>query len=147
MSAGELGLVYFVFLPALFTTPIAGRLAVRIGVRKAFWGAIAVTLIGVGLAAPTNFASILAGLSLIGAGLFFAQAAVTTFVGQAATADRAAASGLYLASYYFGGVVGSALLGVIFTQSGWVATLGLIAVSLVVAALMGIRLVVPSSAS
>jgi len=44
----------------------------------------------------------MAGLMLIGIGMFFAQAAATGFVGRAATADRGAASGIYLACYLAG---------------------------------------------
>lgn len=44
---------------------------------------------------------------LIGVGTFFMQATATGFVGRAATTDRASASGIYLASYFLGGLVGS----------------------------------------
>lgn len=37
-----IGFVYFVFLPALITTPLAGRAVERFGTRSAFWGALAV---------------------------------------------------------------------------------------------------------
>ena len=40
---------------------------------------------------------------LVGVGTFFAQAAATGFVGRAATADRASASGIYLACYFLVG--------------------------------------------
>ncbi len=39
VSPMALGLVYFVFLPAIFTTPLAGRIARRFGTRPTFWGA------------------------------------------------------------------------------------------------------------
>jgi hypothetical protein len=57
-------------------------------------------------------------LGQVGAGTFFAQACATGFVGRAATSERGAASGLYLASYFFGGLVGSAVLGPIFDMFG-----------------------------
>ena len=37
--------------------------------------------------------------------------------------DRAAASGLYLASYFSGGLVGAVILGQVYTQYGWNALL------------------------
>ena len=52
-----------------------------------------------------------AGLVLVGVGTFFAQATATGFVGRAATGDRGSASGMYLASYFAGGLAGSAVLG------------------------------------
>ena len=140
LGPAALGLVYLVFIPALLTTPIAGVAAVKYGLRRAFWASIAVSLGGVALLSIVALAPMLVGLALIGVGLFFAQAAVTAFVGQAATADRAAASGLYLAAYYFGGVVGSLALGVAFSTGGWSLTLIVIALSLVVAAALGAAL-------
>ena len=50
-----------------------------------------------------------------------AQATATGFVGRAATTDRGSASGLYLASYFLGGLVGSAVLGQVFDCLGWTA--------------------------
>ena len=52
---------------------------------------------------------------LVGAGTFFAQASATGFVGQAAHENRGVASGTYLACYFFGGMVGSAVLGQFLT--------------------------------
>jgi predicted MFS family arabinose efflux permease len=74
---------------------------------------------------------------LVGVGTFFAQAVGTGFVGRAATTDRAAASGLYLASYYLGGLAGGALVGQIFDRFGWTASILVIAGSLVLAAILG----------
>jgi predicted MFS family arabinose efflux permease len=67
---------------------------------------------------------------------FFAQAAATGFVSQAATADRGAASGIYLACYFAGGLVGTATLGQMFDRIGWPACVGGIALSLGLAALL-----------
>jgi MFS transporter, YNFM family, putative membrane transport protein len=74
-------------------------------------------------------------LVLIGVGTFFAQAAATGFVSQAASADRGSASGIYLASYFAGGLVGTAILGQVFDRIGWPACVAGIALSLCVAAL------------
>jgi MFS family permease len=80
---------------------------------------------------------------LVGAGTFFAQACATGFVGRAATSERGAASGLYLASYFFGGLVGSAVLGLIFDMFGWKACVAGIAVALLAAALLAVFLKTP----
>ena len=61
---------------------------------------------------------------LVGAGTFFAQATATGFVSRAATADRGAASGVYLAAYFSGGLVGSAVLGQAFDRFGWPVSRG-----------------------
>ena len=88
---------------------------------------------------------VLAGLAAIGVGTFCAQAATTGFVGRAARSDRALASGLYLSSYYFGGLVGSLVLGRVFDGFGWFPTV--LAMTLVVLAvgLIATRLIEPTS--
>ncbi|MEX2648421.1 MAG: MFS transporter [Alphaproteobacteria bacterium] len=132
----ELGFVYFVFLPSILTTPLAGRAALRFGTRPTFWSAIAVAAAGLPLVLVPHLIAVLAGMTLIGVGTFFAQAAATGFIGRAATSDRAAASGLYLASYYCGGLVGAFVLGQLFDGFGWAACVAGIGVALGLAALL-----------
>jgi predicted MFS family arabinose efflux permease len=90
----------------------------------------------------SSFAGLLLGLALIGVGTFFAQATATGFVGRAATSDRGAASGLYLASSFLGGLVGSAVLGQLFDRLGWTACVAGIGLSLLLGALLAVRLVI-----
>ena len=82
---------------------------------------------------------------LVAVGTFFAQAIATGFVGQAATTDRGAASGIF-ASYFFGGMVGTALLGQLFDRIGWAACVAGIGLTLAVAALLAIRLTIAATA-
>ena len=89
----------------------------RFGTRPTFWAALAVAGLGLPLLVLPSLPAVLIGMVLVGAGTFFAQACATGFVGRAATSDRGAASGLYLASYFFGGLIGSAVLGVLFDIS------------------------------
>jgi predicted MFS family arabinose efflux permease len=87
-----------------------------------------------------NLAVVLLGMVLIGVGTFFAQATTTGFVSRAATADRGSASGIYLACYFAGGLVGTAILGQMFDRIGWPACVAGIALSLGVAAALALRL-------
>ena len=134
------GLVYFVFLPSMATTPAAGRFVQRYGVRKTIWAALAVALIGLPMLIAPNLAPLAAGLMLVGVGTFFAQAVATGFVGHAASVNRGAASGLYLAFYFGGGLVGSAVLGQVFDRSGWPACVFGIGLALAAAALLATQL-------
>ena len=59
---------------------------------------------------------------------------------SAATADRGSASGIYLACYFFGGMVGTLVLGQIFDRFGWAACVAGIAISLLIAAALTGRL-------
>ena len=143
VGAMTLGFVYFVFLPAMAITPLAGRAVSRFGTRPTFWGSLLVAALGLPLLIVPNLPAVLVGMVLVGVGTFFAQACATGFVGRAATSDRGSASGLYLACYFFGGLIGSAVLGVIFDMFGWAACVGGIAVSLLVAALLAVFLKTP----
>ena len=60
-------------------------------------------------------------MTLVGIGTFFAQAVATGHVGRIAKGDKAAASGLYLSSYYCGGLAGAAVIGQLFDRLGWPA--------------------------
>jgi predicted MFS family arabinose efflux permease len=142
IGAMTMGVVYFVFLPSMVTTPLAGRVAARIGLRQSLWLGLAIAGAGLPLLLTGWLPFVLAGMALVGIGTFFAQAIGTGFVGRAAKTDRAAASGLYLASYYIGGITGAAVLGQIFDRLGWPATIAAVAASLVLAALCGAKLAV-----
>ncbi|OFX06237.1 MAG: MFS transporter [Alphaproteobacteria bacterium RIFCSPHIGHO2_12_FULL_63_12] len=129
----SLSLVYFVFLPSMFTTPAAGRIAARRGARASFFGSLALALCGLPMLLSFSLPVVLMGLAIVGVGTFFAQATATGFVGRAAKHDRAAASGLYLSFYYLGGLAGAAFLGWVFDRFGWPATVCVIAVALALA--------------
>jgi YNFM family putative membrane transporter len=140
LSPMALGFVYFVFLPSIVTTPFAGRAVERFGTQPTFWGALALAGFGLPLLLLPSLSPVILGLMLVGVGTFFAQAAATGFVGRAATADRGAVSGIYLACYFLGGLVGSAVLGQLFDRFGWTVCVTGIAVALAVAAVLAFRL-------
>jgi MFS transporter, YNFM family, putative membrane transport protein len=134
------GFVYFVFLPSILLTPLAGGIVGRWGVRPALWTGLGVAALGLPLLLSPVLAGVLLGMVLVGAGTFFAQATATGFVSRAATTDRAGASGIYLAAYFSGGLVGSAALGQAFDRFGWPAAVVGVALTLAVAAILGFNL-------
>ena len=121
LSMMALGSVYFVFLPSIVTTAQAGALAAYFGLRRAAWGGLALAAVGVALMALNWLPGVLAGMALVAVGTFLAQALATGFVARAAMGDRAAASGLYLACYFSGGLIGAIVLGQVYTSFGWLA--------------------------
>jgi predicted MFS family arabinose efflux permease len=136
----SLGLVYFVFAPSILTTPLAGRIVQAFGARTAIWFGLAIAMLSLPLLLAHSFPLVLAGMALAAVGTFFAQAVATGFVSRAATADKGAASGLYLASYFLGGLVGSALLGQLFDRFGWEAAVAGVGVALLIACALAINL-------
>jgi predicted MFS family arabinose efflux permease len=135
-----LGFVYFVFLPSIVTTPLAGRAVSLIGTRPTMWLSLTVAAIGLPLLVTPSLPAVLTGMVLVGVGTFFAQAVATGFVGRSATSDRGSASGIYLACYFSGGLIGSLVLGQVFDHLGWAATVAGVGASLVVAAFLSARL-------
>jgi predicted MFS family arabinose efflux permease len=134
VSPMTLGFIYLVFAPAMVTTPLAGRAVERIGTPAACRWALAAAGVGLPLLLAASLPWVLIGMALVAAGTFFAQAIATGYVGRAAMMDRAAASGLYLSSYYLGGLVGAATLGQVFDHSGWGSCVLAIGVALAAAA-------------
>lgn len=140
VSQMSLGFVYFVFAPAMLTTPAAGRVALRFGARRTVWAALALAGFGLPLLLMPWLPGVLAGMVLVGVGTFFVQAVATGFVGRTAKGDRAAASGLYLASYYLGGIAGAALLGQVYDRFGWAGAVSGVGLALALSAVIALRL-------
>jgi MFS transporter, YNFM family, putative membrane transport protein len=135
----SVGFVYLVFLPSIILTPLAGTVAGRWGVRPALWTGLGVAGLGLPPLLNSDLATVLLGMVLVGAGTFFAQATATGFVSRSA-ADRGAASGIYLAAYFSGGLVGSAVLGQAFDRFGWPVSVAGVGLSLAAAAVLGFNL-------
>ncbi|WP_316395195.1 MFS transporter [Bradyrhizobium sp. 33ap4] len=142
LSLGMMGVgfVYFVFLPSIVTTLLAGKVVDMLGMRLSLWGGLAIALLGLPLMLSSHLAGVLAGMVLVGIGTFFAQACATGFVGQAARTNRGIASGTYLACYFFGGLVGSAVLGQLFDHFGWLACVVGVGAALALASALVVRL-------
>lgn len=143
LGPAQLGLVYVVFLPAVFTTPMAGWLVARSSTYRAFVVSMSVATAGLLATLSPSLPVLLLGLTAIGVGTFCAQAVATGFIGRAAQEDRAAASGLYLASYYTGGLVGALVLGRAFTAAGWTPTVLLMIGAALMSMALAARLRVP----
>jgi predicted MFS family arabinose efflux permease len=76
-------------------------------------------------------------MAVIAIGTFLAQAIATGHVGRVAQRDKAAASGIYLASYYSGGLVGSLVVGQVYDRIGWTASIAVMVVALIAAIVLG----------
>jgi predicted MFS family arabinose efflux permease len=140
LSMGALGLVFLVFAPSMVTTPAAGRITDRLGPSVTVPASLVVALAGLAMLLLPNLVAVLAGMTLVGIGTFFAQAVATGHVGRIAEGDKAAASGLYLSSYYFGGLFGAAAIGQLFDRFGWFAAVGGVFGALGLAAVLGVGL-------
>ncbi|HWT99372.1 MAG TPA: MFS transporter [Terriglobales bacterium] len=137
----QLGLVYFVFLPSLITTPLAGRVITRWSTSSGISVALLLALVALPLLLSPSLPLLLAGLTLVAVGTFLAQAIATGYVGRHAKSDRAAAGGLYLASYFLGGLAGSFALGQAFDHWGWTSCVSGVGLALLAAIGLSRRLI------
>jgi len=140
LAPETIGLVYFVFAPSLITTPLAGRAVVVFGAKRSMLAGLGLAVVGLPLLLSTQLPVLLSGLTLVGVGTFFAQAVTSGYVTTSARENRGAASGLYLAAYFSGGLAGAAILGPVFESFGWGACVAGVAVALVCAAAAAARL-------
>ncbi|TPN85690.1 MFS transporter [Mesorhizobium sp. CU2] len=125
-----LGAVYFVFLPSMLTTPLAGRVASVLGPKTGIGATLGLAIVGLLLLLAPSLPIVLAGMAVVAIGTFLAQAIATGHVSRTASRDRAAASGIYLASYYGGGLAGSFVIGQVYDRVGWTACVAVLAVVL-----------------
>jgi YNFM family putative membrane transporter len=142
-----LGLVYLVFLPSIVTTPMAGRVAGRIGPRLGIISTLGLAILGLAALLSTTLSLVLAGLALVAVGTFLAQAMATGLVGRRAVTDKAGASGIYLAFYYTGGLVGSFAIGQVFDAVGWPACVAVLVAALIAAIAFAFRIYSPENPS
>jgi predicted MFS family arabinose efflux permease len=146
LSMTALGLVFLVFAPSMITTPMAGAAVRKHGPGISAAAGLVVALVGLALMLVPGLVTIISGMTLVGIGTFFAQAVATGHVGRIAQGDKAAASGLYLSSYYCGGLAGAALVGQLFDRSGWTAAIAGVFGALGLAALLALKLNQPEGA-
>lgn len=146
LSMTALGLVFLVFAPSMVTTPLAGTAVRKHGPGRSAAAGLALAIVGLLLMIIPSLASVVVGMTLVGIGTFFAQAVATGHVGRIAHGDKAAASGLYLSSYYCGGLAGAALVGQLFDRSGWPAAIAGVFAALGLAALLALKLKQPEGA-
>ena len=136
LSPMALGLVYFVFLPSMLTTPLAGRVAAWLGPARGVMLTLGLAAAGLVALLTHSLAVVLTGMALVAVGTFLAQAIATGHVSRTAATDKATASGIYLASYYSGGLVGSVVLGQVFDGLGWPACIAVLVAVLLIAMLL-----------
>lgn len=136
----QVGFVYFVFLPSIFTTPLAGPLVRIVGTRNGIILGLSLAVVGLPALLSTSLIGVMFGLCVVAVGTFLAQAIATGYVSRTMSFDRGTASGLYLASYFLGGLCGAALLGSLFEAFGWMACVFGVGAAFLIAIALAFRL-------
>jgi predicted MFS family arabinose efflux permease len=126
LSTAALGWLFVVYLVGAGVMPFAGRWIDARGHRAGLASAIGVGATGALLTLTPWLPSIVAGLALVGTGVFVAQAAASSYIGAVTHEDRGLAVGLYSMWYYAGGSLGGALPALFWNAGGWPACVALV---------------------
>jgi YNFM family putative membrane transporter len=119
LSTGIVSSIYVVYLAGVIVSPLAGRLSRRFARPALMAAGLLIAALGMlGTLLPA-LPLIVASLVLLCAGMFTAQAIAPAYVNATAASAKGGASALYLAFYYIGATVGSALPGYAWQAWGW----------------------------
>jgi MFS transporter, YNFM family, putative membrane transport protein len=145
LASSVVGLLFLLYLVGTVTSTVAGRLADRRGRALVLGGALPITVIGLLATLPHTLVAIVVGAGVFTGGFFAAHTVASGWVGAAARRDRAAASSLYLFSYYLGASVAGGFGGVVYSVGGWPGTVAFVG-ALLSAGLLLVALLVKDSA-
>lgn len=126
LGPAALASIFAVYLVGAVITPVAGCILDRIGNRRALIGAVGMSAAGMLLTLIHAVPAVIAGLALEASGVFACQSASSSHVGKVAGEARSSAAGMYVSLYYFGGLAGSILPGVLWQRTGWAGCVAII---------------------
>ncbi len=129
-STVGLSTVFVVYLFGAMVTPFAGKLIDKIGFRRAYAMAVALSLAGLLLTLSQQIEMIVVGLAVFCSGIFVGQSSTTSSLRVFAPHNRSAAAGLYVCLYYLGGSLGGYLPSLVWDLGQWKACVMLVAVVL-----------------
>ena len=135
LRPAQLGSVFIVYLLGMVTTPIASRIATRLGRRRGVIATIPVALAGCALLLVPSLSIVITGLALMACAVFIEQTFSIGYVGSTARSAKSTAVGLYVTAYYTGGSLGGVVPAGIWRYAGWPGCVALVA--FVQAAMLG----------
>lgn len=135
LPPGLVAFAYLSYAAGIVTSPLAGRLSVRISRRVLMAIGLAITMIGITMTLITSLSMIAVSLLVVCAGMFTAQAVAPAFVNTVATQSKGGAGALYLMFYYLGGTLGGVVPGLAWQAFNWAGVVAICLCALVVALL------------
>ncbi|WP_425841958.1 MFS transporter [Streptomyces fractus] len=135
LDAAAIGLYSLAGALGFAALPVAGRLGDRYSPRAVIAGSMAVAAVGAGLLCTGLDRPVVtaAGLALVDAGCFTAQAANQTRVLSIDPRRSGSLSGVYLLLYFLAGALGAGVAAPLVSAGGWGAASGVVCGALVVA--------------
>ncbi len=119
LGPAALGSIFVVYLLGAAATPVASRLALRIGRTRTVWVGAATAVTGLFLTLAQPLPLIVLGMALVAIGIFVEQVLSIGYVALAARGARSTAVGLYVTCYYTGGSLGGIVPALIYARLGW----------------------------
>lgn len=119
LGHAAIGAVFLLYVFGSASSAWFGRLAGRIGVRRAFGWPIALLLLGTLVSAAAPLWVVLGGIAMATIGFFGAHSVASSWVSRRAFDQRAYASALYLFFYYLGSSLLGSVGGFAWTHGGW----------------------------
>ncbi len=133
LGPAALGSIFVVYLFGMVSTPVATRLAVRVGRLPTLAMGAGLAVAGLLLALLPSLWAIVAGLGMLAGAVFVEQSLTISYLGVAAPRAKSTAVGLYVTCYYVGGSLGGILPAGIWHRAGWP---GCVALCIIVQLLM-----------
>jgi MFS transporter, YNFM family, putative membrane transport protein len=121
LPASLASLLFLAYLAGTLSSPVAGRLADRLGRRRLVCCAVVLALAGLALTVPDRLGWVTAGLVVFTAGFFAAHSVASGWVSVRAARNRAQAAAMYLTAYYLGSSALGAAIGLAYQHAGWPA--------------------------
>ena len=125
-SQAQVGLIFSVYGVGIFSSPVMGHIAGRMGRRKVLWMAFALVITGVLLSFAGPEWAIMLSTILLTFGFFGGHSIVSSWVGRRAHGAKAQAASLYLFFYYLGSAVLGSSGGYFYSGWGWDGVAGLL---------------------
>lgn len=144
MSTGQMAQVYTGYLVGAVISVFSTRIISLIGnERRTLLLAAALYFCGVLLFMSENIALLYFAMLVLMGGMFSIHSVLSGYLNHLESARKGMINGLYVSSYYSGGVLGSFLPGLLYQSAGWTAySLLLLAL---IAALAGLVLLMPAA--
>ncbi|WP_228002344.1 MFS transporter [Nocardia australiensis] len=136
LPATVAGSVFLLYLAGTVASATTGRLADRLGRHRMLAASVAIMGLGLAVTIPDNLITLIIGVMLCTAGFFGAHTVASAWVGTIATGNRAAASSLYLFSYYLGSAVLGGAAGIAYAHTGWIGLVAAVAALIAIAAIL-----------
>ncbi len=140
LSQAAAGATFLVYLFGMVASSLAGAAGDRFGRAPVLATGLLIFAIGLALTLAHALFALIAGIALVTIGFFVAHGIASGWVGRMAKGAKGHAASLYLLAYYLGSSLLGSAGGWFWTREGWGGVAGFVAVLLIAALAVALRL-------